>query len=360
MNKKTIAVLFGGQSSEHEVSCNSASTVISNINKDWYNIVLIGITKEGKWIKVDSIDNIVSGDWKDGKVTAIISPDATQKSILFLEDDKYKMEPVDVIFPVLHGLYGEDGTIQGLFDLARIPYVGCGLLASSVSMDKLSTKVIVRELGIEQAKYVAVYKKELFKIKQDGEIEEDLIGKIEDNLEYPMFVKPSNAGSSKGVSKVYNKAELIEGLIEASRHDKKILVEETIVGREMECAVLGGKNPKASGIGEIIAEADFYDYDAKYNDSNSQTIISPDVDKEVEKEIMEYSTRIFNAVDGYGLARVDFFIENDTGRIIFNEINTMPGFTSISMYSMLWEAKGIGRPQLIEKLIQLAMRRWDE
>ena len=197
---------------------------------------------------------LVNGKWK-GYSTYFSR--CNPKAILFLNGDSYSMEPVDVIFPVLHGLYGEDGTIQGLFDLAMIPYVGCGLLASSVSMDKLSTKLIVKELGIEQAKYVAVYKKELFKFNKEREIEEDIICEIEDNLEYPMFVKPSNAGSSKGVSKVYNKAELIEGLIEASRHDKKILVEETIVGREIECAVLGGKNPKASGIGEIIAEADF-------------------------------------------------------------------------------------------------------
>lgn len=358
MKKKTIVVLFGGQSSEHEVSCTSAVTVISNINKDLYNIVLIGITKEGKWIEVNSLDDIVSGNWESGDITAIISPDASQKAILFLEGDNYRMEPVDVVFPILHGLYGEDGTIQGLFDLAKIPYVGCGLLASAVSMDKLFTKIMVKQLGIEQAKYVAVYKKEL--LKKDREVEEDIVSKIEDNIKYPMFVKPSNAGSSRGISKVYNKDELIEGLLEASRHDKKILVEETIVGREVECAILGGKNPKASGVGEIIAEADFYDYDAKYNDSKSQTIISPDVGKEAEDKIKEYSTRIFNAVDGYGLARVDFFIEKDTERIVFNEINTMPGFTNISMYSMLWEAKGISKSQLIEKLIQLAMHRWDE
>lgn len=358
MNKKTIAVLFGGQSSEHEVSCNSAVTVISNINKDLYDILLIGITKEGHWIKVNSIDEILSEDWVNGDTRAIISPDAGQKALILLNNDKYTVKPIDVVFPVLHGLYGEDGTVQGLLELSRIPYVGCGVVSSGLSMDKLYTKIIVKELGIDQANYVPVYKKELG--KRDSLLNEEVIIKIEEKLSYPMFVKPSNAGSSRGVSKVKNKEELINGLIEAGKHDNKILVEETIRGREVECAILGGKTPKASGIGEIVPAAEFYDYDAKYNDHKSQTIISPDFDKGIVETIRDYSTSIFNAVDGYGLARVDFFVEETTNRIVFNEINTMPGFTSISMYPMLWEARGISKSQLIDKLIQMALHRWDE
>ncbi len=353
MNKKTIVVLFGGQSSEHEVSCVSASMVIQNINRDLYNVLLIGITKDGKWLKVYSVDDILSGEWEKGTTKAIISPDNTEKSVLLINDNTLTKKPIDVVFPVLHGLYGEDGTIQGLLELAGIPYVGCGVVASGVSMDKLFTKIIVKDLGIEQAKFVPVLKKDLY--NRDKSFNDEVIEKVEKDIDYPMFVKPSNAGSSCGISKVNNKSELMDGLIEASKHDKKILVEEAIVGREIECAVLGGKEPRASGLGEIISAAEFYDYDAKYNNSESQTIISPDLEKEVADNIRDYAIKIFNSVDGYGLARVDFFVEKDTNRIIFNEINTMPGFTSISMYPMLWEARGLGKSQLIEKLIQLAI-----
>ncbi len=355
MNKKTIAVLFGGQSSEHEVSCNSATTIINNINTDLYNIILIGITKEGQWLEAYSVDDIKSGEWRKGKTKAIISPDATSKSVLLIKDDKVTNQKIDVVFPVLHGLYGEDGTIQGLLELAGIPYVGCNVVSSAVSMDKLFTKVIVKDLGIEQAKFVAVNKRDIQDKNQN--FNQELIDNIEIEISYPMFVKPSNAGSSCGVSKVNNSSELAKGLLEAMKHDKKILVEEAIVGREIECAVLGGKTSKASGVGEIIPAAEFYDYDAKYNNSDSKTIISPDLDQEVVETIRDYSIRIFEAVDGYGLARVDFFVEKDTNRVIFNEINTMPGFTDISMYPMLWEARGIGKSQLIEKLIQQALNK---
>ena len=355
MSKKIVAVLFGGQSSEHEVSCISASTIIQNINRDLYDVIIIGITKEGKWLEVYSVDDILSGDWTKGTTKAIISPDATQKSVLLIKDNTVVKKPIDVVFPVLHGLYGEDGTIQGLLELAGIPYVGCGVVASGISMDKLFTKIIVKNLGIDQAKYVPVHKKDLF--NREKSFNEEIIKLIEASLKYPMFVKPANAGSSCGISKVNNKSELIDGLIEASNHDKKILVEEGIVGREIECAVLGGKEPRASGVGEIIAAAEFYDYDAKYNNSDSRTIISPALDREIVETVRQYAIKIFNAVDGYGLARVDFFVEKDTNRVVFNEINTMPGFTSISMYPMLWEARGIGKPQLVEKLIQLALNK---
>lgn len=350
MNKKTVAVLFGGQSSEHEVSCVSATTIIKNINTDLYRIIIIGITKEGKWVKVNQVEEILSGEWKKGTVTAIISPDATQKAVLFLEANKVTTEKVDVVFPALHGLCGEDGTVQGLLELAKIPYVGCGVVASGVSMDKLFTKIIVDTLGIRQASYVSIVKKEL---EQPGRAAE----KVEQKLSYPVFIKPSNAGSSRGVSKAHNREELIKGLHSAAGHDRKILVEETINGREVECAVLGGNEPKASGVGEIIAAADFYDYDAKYNNEASKTILSPELPGNAAETIRDYAVKIFKAVDGYGLSRVDFFVDKETGEVIFNEINTLPGFTGISMYPMLWEAKGIGKPQLVEKLLQLAFAR---
>lgn len=350
MNKKTIAVLFGGQSSEHEVSCISATTIISNINTDLYDLILIGITKEGRWLKVNKKEEITSGEWRTGTVSAVISPDATQKAVLFIDGNQVKIQKIDVVFPALHGLYGEDGTVQGLLELARIPYVGCGVVASGVSMDKLFTKIIVDALGIRQAKYVSIYKKELGQIN-------NAVDKVEQKLKYPVFIKPSNAGSSCGITKAHNKDELVKGLYTAAEHDKKILVEETIIGREIECAVLGGSEPKASGVGEVIAAADFYDYDAKYNNNQSKTVISPELPNNATEIIRDYAIRIFNAVDGFGLARVDFFVENETGEVVFNEINTLPGFTGISMYPMLWEARGIGKPQLIEKLLQLSLTR---
>ncbi len=349
--KKTVGVLFGGQSSEHEISCISAVTVISNIDKEEYDVILIGITKEGKWILANSIAEIESGAWKTGKIQAVLSPDATEKCLLLIEGSRVTKRKLDVVFPTLHGLYGEDGTVQGLLELAQIPYVGCGVLASSLAMDKLYTKKIVDTLGIRQAAYVPVMKKDLMKM-------EETIRKIEEKLSYPVFIKPSNAGSSRGVSKAENREELIDGLMLAAEHDRKILVEERIVGRELECAVLGGADSRASGVGEVLAAAEFYDYEAKYHSNESKTVISPKMPREKEEEIRKDAVAIFRELDGYGLARVDFFLTEDTNEVVFNEINTLPGFTSISMYPMLWEARGISKRVLIEKLLQSALVRF--
>ncbi|MEG2513548.1 MAG: D-alanine--D-alanine ligase family protein [Acetivibrio sp.] len=350
MNKQTIAILFGGQSSEHEVSCVSATTIISNIDKDKYLMLFVGITKEGHWVKADSLEDIVSGNWRNSSIPAILSPDATQKGFLITEKENTSLFKVDVIFPVLHGMYGEDGTVQGLIELSKIPYVGCGVLASAVSMDKFYTKIIVDTLHIRQAKYVPVLSHQLHHM-------EAVLSRIEDTLSYPVFVKPSNAGSSQGVSKASTPGELKDALSLAAKHDKKILVEETIVGREIECAVLGSQDPKASGVGEILAAADFYDYDAKYNNAESKTVISPNLPEGITDEIRKYALEIFNAVDGFGLSRVDFFLEKGTNQVVFNEINTLPGFTAISMYPMLWEEKGLSKAELIERLIQMSFRR---
>ena len=350
MNKKTVAVIFGGCSSEHEVSLRSAVTVIENINSDVYNTVLIGITKDGQWKFVSSVDDIKSGAWKNSTKKAIISPDASQKGVLVIDGSQVKVVGVDVAFPVLHGLNGEDGTIQGLFTLAKIPYVGCGVLASAVSMDKVYTKLIVDTLDIRQARYVKV-------LRSEAENLDVCMKEIEEKLGYPVFIKPSNAGSSQGVSKAKNREELVDGILLAFKHDSKVLVEETIYGREIECAVLGSHEVRASGVGEIEAAADFYDYDAKYNNPESRTVISPNLPEGVEAKVREAAVKIFKAVDGFGLSRVDFFVENETNEVVFNEINTLPGFTSISMYPMLWEAKGISKGQLIEKLIQSAFAR---
>ncbi len=351
MSKKCVAVLFGGQSSEHEISCLSAVTVIDNINKELYDVLLIGITKEGRWLKVDSVDSIKDGTWRDGKTLAVISPDRGNHGAIIIDNNKSEIVYIDVIFPVLHGLYGEDGTVQGIFELAGIPYVGCGVLASAVSMDKGYTKIIADTLNIRQAEYVLVHKSDINDMDSVAEC-------VESKLSYPVFIKPCNAGSSKGVSKAENREQLASGILLATQHDSKVLVEETITGREIECAVLGGNEVHASGVGEILAASDseFYDYDAKYIKKESKTVVDPDLPEKTVEEIRKDAVSIFKAVGGFGLARVDFFVTNDN-EVVFNEINTLPGFTSISMYPVLWENKGLSKKQLVEKLIMMAFTR---
>lgn len=350
MAKKNLVVIFGGRSSEHEVSCISVQTVAKAVDLEKYEMLLVGITKDGRWLKADSIESIADSSWYDSKVSAVISPDSSREIIL-KDGDGVTIQKVDVIFPVLHGMYGEDGTIQGLFEMADIPYVGCGVLASAASMDKFYTKIIVDHIGVCQARFVPV-------VEDDFDDLEAAMDRVEAELSYPVFVKPSKAGSSKGVSKASNRTELKAGLYEAVKHDNKILVEETIVGRELECGVLGyRKNTKASGVGEILAAAEFYDFDAKYNNKESKTVIGADIPSEIEEEIRKSAIKIFNALDGFGLSRVDFFLESGTNRVVFNEINTLPGFTSISMYPMLWNDEGYDIETLVETLIEMASER---
>jgi len=347
--KLRLLVIFGGQSSEHEVSCISVQNVISYVDTERYETLVLGITKEGKWLYVESAEAIADGSWRNGNVEAILSPDAKEKSLYLLDGEAVRKVRIDIVFPVLHGLNGEDGTIQGIFTLAGIPYVGCGVLASAVAMDKLFTKIIVDQLGIRQAAYVPLFRYEL-------EDMEAALDKVEKGLPYPIFVKPSCAGSSVGVSRADNREELAKALTVAAREDSKILCEETIVGREVECAVIGSeKDVTASGVGEILAGAEFYDYDAKYHSADSQTILDPDFPEGVEDEIREDAKAIFRALNGFGLSRVDFFI--DRKGVVFNEINTLPGFTGISMYPMLMEKAGFTRRELVNRLIELAFER---
>lgn len=350
--KKRVLVIFGGQSSEHIVSCMSAVNVIRNIDRERYDVLLIGITEEGKWLLVDSPEAIEDESWRKGTVSAVLSPDATEHSVIVMKGSETEKISVDVAFPVLHGLYGEDGTIQGLFELARIPYVGCGVLASAVSMDKFYTKIIADHVGVRQAEFVPVMREELADMA-------GVVNRVETKFQYPVFIKPSNAGSSRGVSKAHNREELEAGLKEASCHDRKILVEETITGREIECAVFGnGKEPViASGVGEILAAADFYDFDAKYYNAESRTVVNPELPGDAARRVQEAARAIFSAVDGYGLSRVDFFVTGD-GDVVFNEINTLPGFTAISMYPMLFEAAGIPKQEMITKLIEHGLERF--
>lgn len=353
--KKKIIVIFGGQSSEHVVSCMSAVNVINNIDKNTYEVLIVGITEEGRWLLVDSVESIRDESWREGGVHAVLSPDATEKCVIVMDGDRTEKIKVDCAFPVLHGLYGEDGTIQGLFELARLPYVGCGVLASAVSMDKFFTKIIADRVGVRQAAYVPIMREEI-----EGESGmAEAVRRVEGRFDYPVFIKPSNAGSSRGVSKAEDREELKAGLAQAARHDRKILVEETIIGHEIECAVFGnGREPViASGVGEVLAAAEFYDFEAKYYNSESRTVVNPELPGDSAERVRRAAVEIFKAVDGYGLARVDFFVTKD-GDVIFNEINTMPGFTAISMYPLLFETAGISKMEMVKRLIEHGMRRF--
>lgn len=348
--KKRVMVLFGGRSSEHEVSIISGATVAKLIPKDRYEVLLVGITKEGAWLLVPSVESMEDGSWKESKTHVVLSPE-TDQTLMLVEGDRITRVGVDVAFPVLHGLWGEDGTVQGIFETAKLPYVGCGLLSSAVTMDKFFTKIIVDSIGVAQAAYVPVRSWELNDM-------DAVIARIEGERTYPVFVKPSNAGSSVGVTKAHNREELKKGLLAAAVHDSKILVEEAIVGREIECAVFGADDDAfAGGVGEIVAGAEFYDYDAKYNNADSKTVVGPELPDGKEKEFMDTAVRIYRACDCFGMARVDFFLEDGTNRVIFNEINAIPGHTSISMYPMLMEHAGHPMAEYIPELIEMAYRR---
>lgn len=355
MSKKTIAVVFGGVSSEHDVSRVSAETVIKNLNPEKYTILPVYITREGEWKLYEGpIEAIGSGRWDKFAPTCIISPDRAHKGLLRIVGDKLRIIPVDLVYLVLHGANGEDGTIQGLLELAGLPYVGCGVLSSAVSMNKAFTKIVVEKLGIAQAPYVTTYK---YQIADDVNA---VMDRIEDTCQYPVFVKPACAGSSVGITKAHNRDELVDALWLACDHDKTIVVEQGITGRELECAVLGnGSDIKASTVGEILAADEFYSYDAKYNNSESRTVLPAKLPKGKLDEIRKAAVEIFKALDGMGLARVDFFMEAKTNRVIFNEINTLPGFTPISMYPMLFNHEGLTTEELVDKIVELGLDRYN-
>jgi len=356
MNEKlSLLVLFGGVSSEHEVSCASAASVLANIDREKYDIKTIGITKEGNWLLTGSpVTNIEDGSWeryKDNR-RALLSPDRSVGGLL-AEDEKGAFLPikVDVVLPVLHGKNGEDGSMQGLLQIAGIPYVGSGTTASAVSMDKAVTKAVVEKAGgVSQAKCYVMQKADYDK-NCDREIS-SLMEFFDGQL--PLFVKPANAGSSVGISKVKSENDIPGALQLAFAEDVKAVIEETITGREIEVAVLGNHEPQASCIGEIFAANEFYDYNAKYENGESRTGIVTDLSPEKEAQIRDTAVKVYQILGCRGLSRVDFFLEED-GRIVFNEINTLPGFTNISMYPKLWEESGIGYSELIDRLIQLAL-----
>ncbi len=354
-DKLSLLILFGGASSEHEVSCASAESVLNNIDSEKYHINTIGITKEGNWFLTSSpAVNIGNGLWvydKNNK-RAALSLDTNNRGILAEErDGTYTKIKIDVVFPVLHGKNGEDGTVQGMFQIAGLPFVGSDTTASSASMDKAITKAMIEQAGsVNQANSFILHKK-TYDCNKEGEI--IAISEYFDD-EFPLFVKPANAGSSVGISKVKRKEDLPEALELAFKEDDKIVIEEAITGREIEVAVLGNENPRASCIGEIFAANEFYDYNAKYENKDSRTDIVRDLDTEKEREIRETAVRVYEIMGCSGLSRVDFFLK-ESGKVIFNEINTLPGFTNISMYPKLWEESGITYSHLIDELIDLAV-----
>ncbi|MDI6600371.1 MAG: D-alanine--D-alanine ligase family protein [Thermoanaerobacteraceae bacterium] len=350
-----VGVLFGGQSGEHDVSLMSAASVIKNLNKQKYDIVPIGITKTGHWyLYKGDIDDIQKGDWVNNSYKAILPPDPSYKGLLYFVDGEMKLMPLDVVFPVLHGPRGEDGTIQGILELANIPYVGANVTSSATGMDKVFTKKLLEHAGLPLAPYLVFTKKQWY-----GRGEE-IIEEIEMKLGYPNFVKPANLGSSVGITKVHDRRELTEALNLAARYDRKLIVEKAVDCKDVECSVLGNENPRASTVGEILPTREFYDYQAKYYDTTTRLLIPADIPGDKIEEIKELAIKAYRAIDCQGMARVDFFYENGTGKIYVNELNTIPGFTHVSMYPKLWEISGLSYEKLLDELINLSLERFQD
>lgn len=338
MAKKRIGIIFGGRSGEHEVSLMSASSVIRFLPRDKYEPVLIGITKAGGWLTEGN-------PWETLRAGNPVSGGPAPTELL---------ASLDAVFPVLHGPYGEDGTIQGLFEMCDVPYVGAGVMASAVGMDKVIMKRVFQANGLPIADFQVVWR-QAWESKPDK-----IVASIKGELGLPVFVKPANLGSSVGVSKAGNETELAAALNLACQYDRKVVVEEFIPCREVECSVLGNDDPQASVIGEIIPHKEFYDYEAKYTDGASDLLVPAPVPPSLQEEVQRIAVAAFKAIDCAGMARVDFFIHRATGQVILNEINTIPGFTHLSMYPRLWQASGLSYPDLLDRLITLAFERFED
>lgn len=354
MSKKNVAIIFGGQSSEHEVSRKSAVCIINNICKEKYNVYIIGINKEGKWFLYNGPSkNILNGSWENPEYTkpSYITPDPTVCGIIVAFKDEVTIIKIDVIIPVLHGKNGEDGTMQGLLEMSGIPYVGSNTLASAMCMDKITANIMCSYYNIDQAKFL------WFTKYQFTNNMKKYVDEIESEIGYPVFVKPSNSGSSVGVGKAFNRNQLIEHIVTASKEDDRILIEEAIIGKEVECAILGNDSLKASVIGEISTKDGFYDYNSKYLNNQTELFIPARIDDEISKKIQEISREVYSVMGCSGLSRIDFFVEEKSGKIYLNEINTFPGFTNISMYPMLMDKSGISTSELIDELLSLAFEK---
>ena len=361
-NKLRIGVIFGGQSGEHDVSLMSAQSVMSALDREKYEIIPVGISREGRWITGNAFAALSSG--ASGSRPAALLPDPKAAALMQIDQSETEtagisvVAELDVVIPILHGTYGEDGTVQGLLELAGLPYVGAGVVGSAVGMDKAIFKYVMTANGIPVLPW-------LLAINTTWERNPSaIIDEIEANLTYPVFTKPANLGSSVGISKCSNRTELVEGLAEAFRFDRRIVIEQGIDARELEVAVLGNEEPEASIVGEIRPRREFYDYYAKYvaepgSDDESELVIPADISQEMSDEVRALAIRAYKAIDCAGMGRVDLMLDKENGGLYLNEINTIPGFTQISMYPKLWEATGLGYSQLLDRLIALALERRD-
>lgn len=350
MNKTTVLCMFGGKSTEYEVSLMSACSILPNIDREKYNILTLGVTKDGRWLYYDGdLESIRDNTWHTKNVrSAVLIPDSGEKKLLVLGGTS-EHKQIDVIFPIMHGANSEDGTLQGLFEICKIPYVGSGCLSSAVSMDKVFTKLVLNNYGIPQAEFLHFTDTEL------GKSLDACVAKIEEKFDYPMFVKPANAGSSIGTGKARERESLVSALTNAAKYDSKIIVEEYITAKEIEVAVMGNRGKlRVSACGEIIPGSDYYDYETKYISDVSSDAIPARISSEISDKVREYAVKIYTALDCKGLSRVDFFV-TESGRIVFNEINTLPGFTTISMYPKLFLNEGMTYSEIIDNLISLAL-----
>jgi len=356
MKKIRVGVVFGGRSGEHEVSLMSAQSVMRYLDKDKYEVIPLGITREGRWLATGDPMKELQARAEEGR-PKLKEPDSPRRDLvphrleLVPGVEKTGIPHVDVVFPVLHGPYGEDGTVQGLLELADIPYVGAGVLGSAVAMDKATMKAVFRAEGLPIADYVLV-------MRWDWEENPtEVVQRVEERIGYPCFVKPANLGSSVGISKVHEARKLPSALDLAARYDRKMLVEQAINAREIECSVLGNDHPIASLPGEVVPRREFYDYVAKYFDQETELIVPADLSPQKMSEVQELAVRAFVVLDLAGMARADFFLDRDTETVYVNELNSIPGFTHASMYPKMWEASGIPYAELLDRLIQLALER---
>lgn len=363
MEKKKIRIglVFGGRSGEHEVSLASAESVMANLDRDKYEVVPIGITKEGSWLLGTEPRALLAAEQSTSagleETTAVtLTGDPRLRRLISVENGEElgSRGALDVIFPVLHGTYGEDGSLQGLLEMANVPYIGCGVLGSALGMDKEKMKIVFRAVGLPVVDYL-VYRRNEW--ERSSEVVMDA---VEQRLGYPCFVKPVNLGSSVGVNKAHDRSELEHAINVAAEYDRKIIIERGIDCREVECGVLGNDEPIASVVGEVISSNEFYDYRAKYIDGKSRVVIPAGIPQATAEEVRRQAVQAFLALDLNGLARADFFIEKKTGQVYMNEVNTMPGFTSISMYPQLWEASGLSYAQLLDRLVELAIERHED
>lgn len=362
--KIRVGLIYGGRSGEHEVSLASSNAVMANLDPEKYEVVPLGITKEGSWLLGTEPRQLIAAEQEaaseltaSASTTAVtLTGDPSVRRLIPVQSgpDLGSQGALDVILPVLHGTYGEDGSLQGLLDMANIPYVGCGVLGAALGMDKEKMKMIFQSVGLPIVDYY------VFRRNEWEHSPTSIMDAIEQRLGYPAFAKPVNLGSSVGINKAHDCHELEHAINVAAEYDRKVVVERGINCREFECAVLGNDEPLASVVGEIVSSNEFYDYRAKYIDGKSRAIIPADIPQETAEEIRSQSIKAFTALDLSGLARVDFFLEKETGKVYINEVNTMPGFTEISMYPKLWEASGLNYPQLLDRLIELAIERHED